>query len=377
MQRRLFCSNRATVDSIRQSFMKIKPDRQTLDHLDNLGLGYAAKRRSRKAIATKYEKEMPGVQSVVRSAASAERNKRKNKGEKGKKVVNSSPYPFNKGPRKVQNIVTARQWSEVPDFGPAPEVALIGRSNVGKSTLLNAILGYTPSHVQKATVSNKPGETTALQFFTLGKHITTKQPTLVVTDMPGYGFAFMNSSEAKRCFHLCSEYLLSRGRRLKRVLLLIDARHGFKQADLTCLENLLTKTYTGPDPDADSGEEEVPSSGQSGKPGPGQALDKSRARAVNSHSRALSWKLQVVLTKCDLVERSELARRVHLVREQLGHSFSALRVSSMPVLMLSALEGRGVVELHKDLASLVPPSASGNNARAPSGSSAYTDDVYS
>lgn len=47
----------------------------------------------------------------------------------------------------------------MPDFGPVPEVAVLGRSNVGKSTLLNAILGYTPSHVQKAAVSNKPGMT--------------------------------------------------------------------------------------------------------------------------------------------------------------------------------------------------------------------------
>ena len=46
------------------------------------------------------------------------------------------------------------------------------------------------------------GETTALQFFTLGKHITTKAPTLVLTDMPGYGFAFMKNAEAKRCFFL-------------------------------------------------------------------------------------------------------------------------------------------------------------------------------
>lgn len=142
------------------------------------------------------------------------------------------------------------------------------------------------------------------------------------------------------------------------MLLLIDARHGFKQADLTRLDNLLTNTYTGP-PDVDSGEEEG-SSRPSGKPG--SSLTKKSRASVNS--RALSWKLQVVLTKCDLVERSELARRVHLVREQLVHSFPALRVSSMPVLMLSALEGRGVVELHKDLASLVPPSASGNNASA-------------
>lgn len=54
------------------------------------------------------------------------------------------------------------------------------------------------------------GETTALQFFTLGKHITTKQPTLVVTDMPGYGFAFMKPTEAKRCFHLVRRHIAER-----------------------------------------------------------------------------------------------------------------------------------------------------------------------
>lgn len=54
-----------------------------------------------------------------------------------------------------------------------------------------------------ASLSRLPaGETTALQFFTLGKHIVTKQPTLVVTDMPGYGFAYMKQAEARRCFFL-------------------------------------------------------------------------------------------------------------------------------------------------------------------------------
>lgn len=232
------------------------------------------------------------------------------------------------------------------------------------------------------------GETTALQFFTLGKHITTKAPTLVVTDMPGYGFAFMKNREAKRCFYLvsegediltsvcltvsrccslmvvalflmqCSEYLRNRGRRLKRVLLLLDARHGFKLTDLQCLQDLVTMNYTGPEE-----QEELEEEGEEG------CYDKSK-KAAPRDSRGVprqevgtirvSWKLQVILTKCDLVERSELARRVHLTREQLSDSLPFLRTSNMPVLMVSALESRGVVELHKELASLVPPSASGN-----------------
>ena len=59
-----------------------------------------------------------------------------------------------------------------------------------------------PFFLSLSLVGMLAGETTALQFFTLGKHITTKAPTLVLTDMPGYGFAFMKNAEAKRCFFL-------------------------------------------------------------------------------------------------------------------------------------------------------------------------------
>ena len=105
MQRRFFCDSRVSGDSLRQAFMKIKPDRQTLDHLDNLGLGYVAKRRS------KYEKALPGVQSAVRTTQAMQK-------KAPNKYVNTSPYPFNKGPRKVQAQVTAREWSEVGEARP-------------------------------------------------------------------------------------------------------------------------------------------------------------------------------------------------------------------------------------------------------------------
>ena len=88
--------------------MQIKPDRQTLDHLDNLGLGYVAKRRSRKAIATKYEKELPGVQSLVRTTQKMQKSE-------PSKLINTSPYPFNKGARKVQSITTAKEWSQASE----------------------------------------------------------------------------------------------------------------------------------------------------------------------------------------------------------------------------------------------------------------------
>lgn len=74
--------------------------------LHSVFLGYVAKRRSRKAIATKYEKELPGVQSAVRSTQAMRK-------KTPTKYVNASPYPFNKGPRKVQTILTAKEFSEV------------------------------------------------------------------------------------------------------------------------------------------------------------------------------------------------------------------------------------------------------------------------
>ena len=79
---------------------------------DAVLLGYVAKRRSRRAIATKYEKELPGVQSVVRSTQ-ANKTKTKTKTKTPTKYVNASPYPFNKGARKVQTILTAKEWNEV------------------------------------------------------------------------------------------------------------------------------------------------------------------------------------------------------------------------------------------------------------------------
>jgi GTP-binding protein len=190
--RRHFCDRaKQTAISNRKEFMAIEPDIKVLDHLDHLGLGYVSNRRSRQAMTSKYENELPGIRTKSRVS----------KKQSSTDSVEGSPYPFNKGAKKVKRIVSAKLWNDVRDFDAAPEVAIIGRSNVGKSTLLNAILGYN-SHVQKAIVSDKPGETRSLQFFGLGKHITTKGPTFVVADMPGYGFAFMNEVDAEQCFNL-------------------------------------------------------------------------------------------------------------------------------------------------------------------------------
>ena len=102
-----------------------------------------------------------------------------------------------------------------------PEIAFAGRSNVGKSSLINALTGRT----SLARVSVTPGRTRELNFFTLGK-----DDQLYLVDMPGYGYAKAPKSQVKGWTRLIGEYLKGR-RELKRVFLLIDARHGIKAND--------------------------------------------------------------------------------------------------------------------------------------------------
>jgi GTP-binding protein len=110
--------------------------------------------------------------------------------------------------------------ADLPKDG-TPEIAFAGRSNVGKSSLINALTGRT----SLARVSVTPGRTRELNFFTLGK-----DGVLYLVDMPGYGFAKASKAQVKGWTRLIGEYLKGR-RELKRVFLLIDARHGIKPND--------------------------------------------------------------------------------------------------------------------------------------------------
>lgn len=102
-----------------------------------------------------------------------------------------------------------------------PEVAFAGRSNVGKSTLLNALT----NRKNLARASNTPGRTQELNFFEVGEPATFR-----LVDMPGYGFAKAPPQVAKRWRFLVNDFL--RGRpNLKRTLVLIDARRGIGEAD--------------------------------------------------------------------------------------------------------------------------------------------------
>ncbi|HKF72673.1 MAG TPA: ribosome biogenesis GTP-binding protein YihA/YsxC [Stellaceae bacterium] len=100
-----------------------------------------------------------------------------------------------------------------------PEIAFAGRSNVGKSSLLNAITG----RAALARVSNTPGRTRQLNFFSLGGK-------LMLVDLPGYGYAEAPKHEIARWSELLRIYLKGRAS-LRRTLLLVDARHGLKPID--------------------------------------------------------------------------------------------------------------------------------------------------
>jgi GTP-binding protein len=109
-----------------------------------------------------------------------------------------------------------------------PEVAVAGRSNVGKSSLLNALT----TRNGLARTSNTPGRTQELNFFDVGT-----PPTLRLVDMPGYGFAKAPKDMVKQWRFLVNDFL--RGRQaLKRALVLIDSRHGIKEVDREILEML-------------------------------------------------------------------------------------------------------------------------------------------
>jgi GTP-binding protein len=132
------------------------------------------------------------------------------------RVLFARPVSFLMGAAKIDQLPP-------PDL---PEVAFAGRSNVGKSSLINALVGRSGL----ARSSGDPGRTREVNFFVLDDRLR-------LVDLPGYGFAKASKGEAKRFQNLARDYL--RGRvNLRRVLLLIDARHGLKPSDGEAMDAL-------------------------------------------------------------------------------------------------------------------------------------------
>ncbi|BBC79494.1 ribosome biogenesis GTP-binding protein YihA/YsxC [Acetobacter orientalis] len=176
-----------------------------------------------------------------------------------------------------------------------PEIAFAGRSNVGKSSLINALTGRKAL----ARASSEPGRTKQLNFFNLADR-------LMLVDMPGYGYAKAAKSVKEDWQEMMFDYL--RGRpELKRVLLLLDARIELKQTDIDVMK----------------------------------LLDRA----------AVSF--QIVLTKCDAVKPQAMARK-----QEAMQAIAAKHPAACPFLSLTSSEaGEGIEALRAELAGFALPTS--------------------
>ena len=135
---------------------------------------------------------------------------------------------------KATYLISSPSFDQCPSL-KAPEYAFIGRSNVGKSSIINAIC------LQKnlAITSGTPGKTQLINHFEIVSNSITKgkQDKWYIVDLPGYGFAKVSQSSRRRWEQMIENYLRKR-ENLNRVFVLIDSRHAPQKIDLEFVEQL-------------------------------------------------------------------------------------------------------------------------------------------
>ncbi len=198
--------------------------------------------------------------------------------EAGRKLL-ASPCTF---------VLGVASLSQLPPDDQMEEIAFAGRSNVGKSSLINALTGRK----SLAKTSNTPGRTQQLNYFNLAD-------CLFLVDLPGYGFAKAPESMVKKWQKTIFAYLQGRVN-LKRVFLLIDSRHGIKKVDRDIME----------------------------------MLDKA----------AVTY--QIILTKSDKISAAELEKVLTQTREETSKHAAAY----VDVIVTSSEKGFGIDELRAEIA---------------------------
>ncbi len=193
-------------------------------------------------------------------------------------------------------VLSCASLNQIP-VDNLPEIAFAGCSNVGKSSLINALVGMKAL----ARTSNTPGRTRQINFFNLADR-------LMISDLPGYGYARAPKPQVKQWTTLVETYLKGRAS-LRRSFVLVDARHGIKSSDRNIFRML--------------------------------------------DSEAQSY--QVVLTKCDKVKAGPLSSLIDACHSELAkHGAAHPKIATT-----SARKGDGIPELRAAIAALARPSKLG------------------